>query len=155
VAPLGGKWRPPAGKVGEWYVESWHLQGCSPRLSRLRIDGLAPASKYWTYWSHAGVYGGFGREAGYGPMDHSAGLRVVSGALLLGSSESIQICWRLCERLLYVDHMKYVWSWTIRGLSVESVWRVGRVFPCKVYINSNRHDSRIWVTACLWQSSRR
>jgi hypothetical protein len=26
----------------EWYVESKHLQGCSPRLCRLRTDGLAP-----------------------------------------------------------------------------------------------------------------
>jgi hypothetical protein len=42
------------GKVGEWYVKSWHLQGCSPHLYRLRTDGLAPASKYWTYQSHAG-----------------------------------------------------------------------------------------------------
>jgi hypothetical protein len=57
VGPLGGKWRPLVGKVGEWYVESWHFQGYSPRLSRLRIDGLAPTSKYWTYRSHDGVYG--------------------------------------------------------------------------------------------------
>jgi hypothetical protein len=31
--------------------------------------------------------------------------------------------------------------------------RVGRVFPYRVYIDSNRRDSRIWVPACLWQSS--
>jgi hypothetical protein len=31
--------------VGEWYVESRHLQGYNPRLSQLRTDGLAPASK--------------------------------------------------------------------------------------------------------------
>jgi hypothetical protein len=30
VGPLGGKWRQLVGKVGEWYVESRHLQGCSP-----------------------------------------------------------------------------------------------------------------------------
>jgi hypothetical protein len=29
----------------------------APHLSRLRTDGLAPVSKYWTYWSHAVVYG--------------------------------------------------------------------------------------------------
>jgi hypothetical protein len=56
VGSLGGKWRPSVGKVGEWYVDSRHLQDCSPCLSRLRTDGLAPASKYWTYRSHAGVY---------------------------------------------------------------------------------------------------
>jgi hypothetical protein len=32
--------------VGEWYVESQHLQGCSPNLCRLRTDGLVPVSKY-------------------------------------------------------------------------------------------------------------
>jgi hypothetical protein len=26
------------------------------------------------------------------------------------------------------------------------VWRVGRVFPCRVYIDLNRRDSRIWVS---------
>jgi hypothetical protein len=35
----------------------------------------------------------------------------------------------ICERLLYVDHVRYVWSRAICGLSVESVWRVGQVFP--------------------------
>jgi hypothetical protein len=55
VGPIGGKWRPSVGKIWEWYVESRHLQGCSPRLCQLRTDGLASASKYWMYWSHAGV----------------------------------------------------------------------------------------------------
>jgi hypothetical protein len=45
------------GKVGECYVASWHLQGCSPRLCQLRTDGLAPTSKYLTYRSHPGIMG--------------------------------------------------------------------------------------------------
>jgi hypothetical protein len=174
VGPIGGKGRPSVGKVREWYVESRHLQGCSPRLCQLRT----PVSKYWTYRSHTGIYGPskpsswlpsdawlcphyfigwLGRETGYGPADRSAGvLWIVSGALFLGSSGPTQLCWWLCERLLYVDHVRYVWSWTIHGLSVESVWCVGRIFPCRVYIdsifpcrmyiNSNRRDSKIWVT---------
>jgi hypothetical protein len=48
---------PSVGNVGEWCVESWHLQGCSSRLCRLSIVGLAPMSKYWTYRSHAGDMG--------------------------------------------------------------------------------------------------
>jgi hypothetical protein len=36
----------------------------------------------------------------------------------------------------------------------KRTYRVGQVFPCRVYIDSNRRDSRIWVTACSWQSSR-
>jgi hypothetical protein len=46
TGPLGGKWRSPVGKDGERDVESRHLQDCSPRLCRLRTDGLAPANKY-------------------------------------------------------------------------------------------------------------
>jgi hypothetical protein len=38
-----------------------------------------------------------------------------------------------------------VWSGTIRKSSVESVWCVDQVFPYRVYIDSNRRDSRIWV----------
>jgi hypothetical protein len=67
----------------------------------------------------------------------------VSGALFLESSGIRLNLLVPHKRLLYVDHMRYVWSWTIRGLSVESVWCIGRVFPCMVYINLNRRDSQI------------
>jgi hypothetical protein len=43
---LRGKWRQLVGKVGEWYMASWHLQGYIPHLCRLRTDGLAPTSNY-------------------------------------------------------------------------------------------------------------
>jgi hypothetical protein len=83
-----------------------------------------------------------GREAGYGLADRMAVvLWIVSGALLLRCSGSVQICWQLYERLLYVDHVRYVWSWTIRGLSVESVWRVGWVSPAGC--------TSIWIAATL------
>jgi hypothetical protein len=36
-----------------------------------------------------------------------------------------------------------VWSGTIRESSVERVWHIDQVFPCRVYINLNRRDSRI------------
>jgi hypothetical protein len=115
---LRGKWRQVIGKVREWYAASRHLQGCSPRLCWLSTDGLAPASKYWTYRSHAGDMGpvslvtccrqmfGFlhcfigwlGRETGYGSVDRSAGvLWIVSEALFLGSSDSVQHCRCLLE----------------------------------------------------------
>jgi hypothetical protein len=48
---------PSVGKVEECDVESWHLQGYSPRLCRLRMEGLVPAIRYWTYRSHAGDMG--------------------------------------------------------------------------------------------------
>jgi hypothetical protein len=65
VGPVGGKGRPSVEKVGEWYVKSWCLQGCSPRLCQLRTNGLTPASKYWTYRSHVSVMGTVSLVAGY------------------------------------------------------------------------------------------
>jgi hypothetical protein len=50
----GDKW---LGRSGSGYVASRHLQVCSPRLYRLRIIRLTPASKYWTYRLHAGDMG--------------------------------------------------------------------------------------------------
>jgi hypothetical protein len=47
---VGGKGRSSVGKVGEWYVESRCLQGCRPRLCRLRIDGLAPPVSVKDRW---------------------------------------------------------------------------------------------------------
>jgi hypothetical protein len=104
--PLGGKWRQLIGKVGEWFVASWHLQGYSLCLCWLRTDGLTHASKYWTYRSHVGdidpvslvagwrpifgflhcFIGWLEREIGYGPTDRSAGvLRIMSGAIFSGA----------------------------------------------------------------------
>jgi hypothetical protein len=51
---------------------------------------------------------------------------------------------RTCERLPTWTTWD-VWSGTLRGSSVKSVWRVDWVFPCKVYIDSNHRDSQIWV----------
>jgi hypothetical protein len=45
-------------------------------------------------------------------------LGIVSGALFLRSNGPAQLYWWLRERLLHVNHVRYVWSWTIRGLSV-------------------------------------
>jgi hypothetical protein len=122
----------------------------TPRLCRLRTHGLALTSKYWTYRSHVRdmspvnlvadcqqkfvfphcLIGCYGREAGYGPTNRSVVVLWVGlGALLLGGSWSVQICWRLHERLLCANRMRYVWSRTIRRLSVGCMCRVGRVSP--------------------------
>jgi hypothetical protein len=79
-----------------------------------------------------------GRETGYELTDQSADvLWIMLGALFLRSSDPAQLCGPLHERLLCVDHVRYVWSGTIRGPRVGYVWRAGRVFPYRVYINSN------------------
>jgi hypothetical protein len=143
-------------------------------LCRLSTEGLVPVSKYWTYRSHAGDMGPvsliaccqqmFGflhyfigwlrRETEYGPADRSADvLWIVSRALFLGSSDSVWLCRWLVK------------GYHVRGPSAGSVhwayvdWcgkctcRIGRVFPYRVYIESNRRDSQIWVTTCSWLPS--
>jgi hypothetical protein len=42
---------------------------------------------------------------------------------------AVSTSWGLSERLLRVDHVRYVWSRTISGPSVGCVWRVGQVSP--------------------------
>jgi hypothetical protein len=39
---------------------------------------------------------------------------------------------------------------TLCKSSMESVWRVDQIFPCRIYIDSNHRDSWIWVTAWLY-----
>jgi hypothetical protein len=134
--------------VNECDVVSRHLQGCNPRLCRLRINGLAPANKYWMYRSHAGVYG---PNNPCSLLSTGAWLKRTASVVVLG--EKLRwVPWPLCgterwsqdnfsqeqciyptlltscERLLYTYHMRYIWSGTIRGLSVGCVWHVSRVF---------------------------
>jgi hypothetical protein len=146
-------------------MKSRHLQGCSPHLCRLRTDGLAlwasiertdrmlvhgpskPISRlstetwlfplfHWLLWERSWIR-----------TRRSVSRRVVDCVESPSSrgSGSVQIYWWLHERLLYIDHMRYVWSRAICGPSVKSVWRVGWVFPRRVYIDSNHLDSQIWV----------
>jgi hypothetical protein len=173
VGPLGGKWRPSAGKVREWYAQSRHLQGCSLCLCLLRTNGLAPVSKYWTYRSHASDMGlvslvvycrqifdflhcfiaWLGREARYEPIDRSVGvLWIVSEALFLRSSDSIQLRRWLMEGC----HVRGPPAGSVRRAYMDwlgkRTCRVDQVFPYTVYIDSNHRGSRIWVTACSCQS---
>jgi hypothetical protein len=166
---------PSVGKDGECDAKSWHLQGCSPCLHRLRNDELAPVSKYWTYWPHTGVMGPVslvagcqqrinfphcfigccGREAGYEPIDRLAiVLWIGSRALLLRGSGSVQHYWWLRERLLYMDYVRYVQSRAIHRPSVESMWHVGRVFLCRVYIDwiaaTLRYEYRLFVVVITY-----
>jgi hypothetical protein len=138
AGPLGGKWRPLIGKVGEWVMESRHLQGCSPRLCRLRTDGLAPASKYWTYRSHAGVYGPSKPSSchqqmlGFAPTTSMVG----SGEKLgtdprIGQSACCELCWEpffsgAVALLNSVDDFTkgcYMWTtWDMYGWGPYANW---------------------------------
>jgi hypothetical protein len=151
------------GKVREWCVERWHLQGCSPHLWWLRTDGLAPASKYWTYRSHADVMGPVSwcsyvttwpKPLSPTPrLSWGRGLRwpkTMAGLVCPQSPRllpGVGACFVLVEtsRMLPMRTTWDVWSGTKHESSIEIVWHVDRVFRCRVYIDSNHRDSQIWV----------
>jgi hypothetical protein len=78
-----------------------------------------------------------------GPVGHSVELRGGVRSTFFGSSSIRPMLLMTYERLLYVDHVRYVWLMVIHRSSMEYMWRVSRVFPCRVYIDSNCRDSRI------------
>jgi hypothetical protein len=90
----------------------------APHVCRLRTDGLAPTSKYWTYRSHTGDMGlvslviycqqvlglsallqwlCWERNWGGSYTTTQSGWEVESGALFLRSSAYVQPCWWLTK----------------------------------------------------------
>jgi hypothetical protein len=147
----------------------------SPRLCRLRTEGLALVRKYWTYRSHTGVYGPskpsslLSIEGGFTPTASMATL-----GEKLGTEPWIgqPACCRLCREPFFLGAVAlsitvndFRKGCHIRGPPIVSVRRVymdwhgkrmchgGRVSPCMVYIDLNYLDSRIWVTVCSCLSS--
>jgi hypothetical protein len=143
------------------YLESRHLQDCSTRLCRLRVDGLAPASKYWTYRSHAGKMSPISLVAYHQQRVSLPPLpQWLAQELWIVSEPFSQEQW-LCLLLLTTSwKVAMRWSreirmiWDHRRTECEMCVTCWSGYPCMVYIDSNRHDSQIWVTACLWQSTR-
>jgi hypothetical protein len=172
---LGGQVEHLEGKGGESAVAvPWFLCG-SPHLCQLRTEGLAPVSKYWTYRSLAGVYGPSDHsnwllaDVWFFP---TASLPTVGETLGMDPQIDQSVCCGLCREPFFsgaVDLFKSVDNCVkgchVRGPPIGSVHRayvesrgkhtcyVGRVFPYRVYIDSNRRDSQIWVTACSWLPS--
>jgi hypothetical protein len=156
-------------KVREWYVASRHLQDCSLRLCRLRTDGLALMSKYWTYRSHAGDMGPVSLVVScQQKVSFSPTTSLVDSGEKLGTNPRIgqTSCCGLCRDPFFSgavtllnsvdDCVKdcYMWTmWDTFGLGPYTDWAwkacgvlvVGPVFPCRVYTDLNRCDSRIWV----------
>jgi hypothetical protein len=123
------------GKDGESAVAIPEFLCGSPRLCQLRTEGLVSVSKYWTYRLHAGLYrtskpislpsidvwlkptaslAQLGEKLRWVPRTTQLGWEVESGALFLESSSIRPMLLMTCERLLYVDHVRYVWSRAIR-----------------------------------------
>jgi hypothetical protein len=139
VGPLGEKWRPLVGNLEEWYVESRHLQSCSPRLCRIRTGRLAPRKQVlnvpitrWYmgpvslvayYWQLCGFlhffYGGEGERNWMGTrrsVSRRAGDVVGNSFFSRAMSNSID------------DFMKGCYTWTAwdmygRGSYVDWAWK--------------------------------
>jgi hypothetical protein len=62
---------------------------------------------------------------------------------LMETKQKVATRWPREIRMVW-DHMR-----TERGMCV-ACWSG---FPCRVYIDSNHHDPRIWVPLCLWLSA--
>jgi hypothetical protein len=77
------------------------------------------------------------------PRTTQPGWEVEPGALFLGSSESVQLCWVRVKGC----HVRGPPAGSVRRAYVDwrgkHTWHVHRVFPCRVYINLNRCDS--WI----------
>jgi hypothetical protein len=138
------------GLWGDWTTgdRAGPLGGCSPRLCQLRIDGLAPTSKYWMYRSHAEDMGLINLIA---CCRQKLGLRLLllwlsvgekldgdpqigqpacwgcsQNSFFLGVVGSVQNCWRLtkgCYALTAWDTYSlgpYMdWAWDTRGVLIE------------------------------------
>jgi hypothetical protein len=130
-------WKADTSRVVALACVSWGPMGC-PREQVLnvpitcqRYGPYKPSSRPSTEgWLCPHCFNDcLGWETGYRPTDRSADvLWIMSGALFLWSSDPVQLCWWLCGRLLCVDCIKYIWSRTIRGLSMGCMWHVGQVF---------------------------
>jgi hypothetical protein len=176
TGPLGEREDNWLGKSVSGYVVSRHLQGCSPPPVSIKDYSVGPHEQVLNVPIACRRYGSskpnslllmdvwlspllhwLARERNWvrtrGSVSRRAGDCV--GSPFLGSSDSVQLCRRLVEGC----HVRGPPAGSVRWAYVDwcgkRTYRVGRVFPCRVYIDSNHCDSRIWVIACLWQFSRR
>jgi hypothetical protein len=85
------------------------------------------------------------------PRTTHLGWEVESGALFLRSSESVQLCWVSVKGC----HVQGPPIRSVRRAYVDwcgnHTWHVGWVFPCRLYIDSNRRDSD--MTNCLFMAA--
>jgi hypothetical protein len=151
------------GKSGESVVAIMRFLYGSPRLSQLRTEGLVSVSKYWTYRSHIDVYGpskSISMSSTEGSFTPTALMAALGEKLSrIPRIDQPTCCW-LCQEpfflgavALFIAVDDFMKGCHVRELPVGNVrrayvdWRgkrtcrIGWVFPCKVYIDSNHHDS--------------
>jgi hypothetical protein len=122
----------------QWY-------GSGKPSSQLSIGAWFFPTAFWLLWKRSWVrtHGSDGRRVVDCVGSPSSRVQWIY-LNLLTTVWKVVIC-RPCEIRMVIDHTR-----TERGKRV-TYWLS---FPCRVYIDSNHRDSRIWVTACLWQSPR-
>jgi hypothetical protein len=138
---LGGPVEHSEGKGGESVVTIPRFLCGSPRLCWLRTDELVPVSKYWTYRSHAGVYGpskpsslsstdawlkhtaslvGLGEKLRRVPRTTQSGWEVESGALFLRRSSIRPTLLTTHRRLPRTGAARRKCTPSVRGLAWEA-----------------------------------
>jgi hypothetical protein len=140
VGPLGGKCGTVGWKGRGVVLANRHLQGCSPCLCRLRTDGLASVSKYWTYRSHVGDIGPVNlvaccrqmfdfyyyfndcvrRENGWRTCGLLSRAGFVLGAIFLRSSRAHPTLLMTCRRLSRTGTIRRKHTPSVRGLTWEA-----------------------------------
>jgi hypothetical protein len=84
-----------------------------------------------------------GRETGVRPMGHSAGLRGGVGSTFFRSSRIRPTLLDQYKRLPCTGTAHRKCMCDIRGLAREAYMSCVSGFLCRMYIDSNHHDSRI------------
>jgi hypothetical protein len=85
------------------------------------------------------------------PTDRPAGmLGIISGVLFLESGRVRPTLLSQCERLPHTGTAYGKHTYGVRGPDQEAYVSCVSSFPCRVYIDSNHHDSQMLVTTCLW-----
>jgi hypothetical protein len=162
---------PLVGKVGEWAMESQHLQGCSPRVSVknwwiglyeqvldilivcwymgpvIQCNCVTTSAKPLSPTPRLswGRKNEVTQDDGWASLFLDTRILLGVGADLAGTTWKVAMHWPREIRMVW-DHTR-----TERGMHVVC-WSG---FPCQVYIDLNHRESRIWVTAYLWPSAHR
>jgi hypothetical protein len=137
VGPLGESGDNWLERLGSGYMTSWHLQGCSPRLCRLRNVRLVPASKYWTYRPHVSdmdpisIVVGCQQKVDFSPLLHwllweRSWVRTRGShdrrALYCVGSLSSWMQW-ICSNMLMTMKGCYMWTaWDMYGHKPYADW---------------------------------
>jgi hypothetical protein len=149
-------------------MESRHLQDCCPCLCQLMANGLAPASKYWTYWSHVGDIGPVSLVVGHQQkVDFALTTSLVGSREKLGTDPWLsQSTWYgLCRKLFFSgavvmfnsidDYVKGCYkltTWDTYGLGPYADWAWD---ACGMLVGfSHVGCTSIRIAASLWYEYR-